>query len=150
MSSKLLVFIGLLQQVFVVYKQIDFFSWACVSRFWLLDAHTSCWKIILFSYHVKHSSRKLLLFVSKQVCTIKPFFWWWLTTFKTWSSFILYRIWQILGELQNKSQTQSIKWNLKYHHLMLYRSDRDFSFLLLVTSYPNSWSMFWYLLRHNF
>jgi len=86
MPSKLIVFISLIQQMFVVSKQIYFFTWACVWRVWplkhlilALNAHTpSCWKTILMSYCVYHSSRKPLAlsqsrYVTKSECLLMVF-----------------------------------------------------------------------------
>ena len=79
MSSKLQVFIGLLQKVFVVSKRIYFFPWAYVWRVWSLEhlmlalntRTPSYWKTSLVSFHVDHYSRKPLALSQSMSITSK-------------------------------------------------------------------------------
>ena len=47
--------------------------------------------------------QKTTSFWSEQVCIIEHAFWWSLATFRSWASFIIHRIWQILGECLYKT-----------------------------------------------
>ena len=117
MSLKLLVFIGLLQQVFVVSKRINFFTWVDVRRLWplehlmlALNARTPSWrKTIIMSFYVDH-------FLSPTVHV----FWWFLATSWSWTLFILHRIQQILGKCLYKTNLIVINDFLSVNILMLY------------------------------